>query len=271
MARESAPNALLLAIATLISVILIVAPLSIKESIASKLGPIFFFPASKATASLEGIATLSRENQRLRLELASNLVDRARLYDMDEQNSRFRQMLEIRETLSFQLLPGMVIARPGHFTGEYIAVDVGAEQGAIPGLGVISIRGLVGRVVEVRESSCLVRSLLSPQSRVSIVVARTGAGGILKANGTKGLIVPDIPLEEEVTPGDTVLTSGLGGVYPPGLKVGIVVSVGDDMRLLVHKAKVRPLERFSKVREVFLTQVPQVEMTPWKTEGPLEP
>jgi rod shape-determining protein MreC len=52
-----------------------------------------------------------------------------------------------------------------------------------------------------------------------------------------------------------VLTSGLGGVYPPGIRVGIVFDVRDDRRLLVHKARVRPFERFSKAREVFIVRV----------------
>jgi rod shape-determining protein MreC len=255
MARNAAPTAILFIVVTAISVFLTVLPRTTKMRIVTTFGPVFFYPASRATEFLENIAGLTRENRALRARLADRLLDDARLYDAEQQNQRFRRMLEIRDALPYSLIPGQVIARPGHFNSEYLALDVGSEHGVALGTGALSIRGLVGTVVEVRNASCLVRSLFSPQSRVSIIIQRTGAGGILKSDGSASLIVPDIPLEEEVAPGDSVLTSGLGGVFPPGIRVGIVFDVKDDRRLLVHRVRVRPFERFSKVREVFITKM----------------
>lgn len=254
MARDSAPTAFLFILATAISILLSMLPLATKTSIVTKLGPIFFYPASIAAEFLENVAGLTTENRALRAQLAERLLDDARLYDAEQQNQRFRHMLDIRAALPFSLIPGQVIARPGHFNSEYLALDVGRDRGVSEGMGALSIRGLVGSVVEVRNHTCLVRSLFSPQSRVSVIVQRTGAGGILRSDGSAALIVPDIPLEEDVAPGDSVLTSGLGGVFPPGIRVGMIFDVRDDRRLLVHKARVRPLERFSKVREVFLAR-----------------
>jgi rod shape-determining protein MreC len=255
MARDTAPTAVLFIFATATSILLSVMPFSTKKSIVTRLGPVFFYPASRATEFLENLAGLTRENRALRARLAERLLDDARLYDAEQQNQRFRRMLDIRAALPFSLIPGQVIARPGHFHSEYLALDVGTEQGVSEGMGALSIRGLVGSVVEVRDNTCLVRSLFSPQSRVSIVVQPTGAGGILRFDGSTALIVPDIPLEEDVSPGDSVLTSGLGGIFPPGIGVGIVFDVSDDRRLLVHKARIQPFERFTRVREVFVARV----------------
>jgi rod shape-determining protein MreC len=254
MARDAAPTAFFFILATALSVFVCMLPLSAKLSVVTTLGPVFFYPASRATEFVEGIAGLTKENRALRAQLSERLLEDARLYDAEQQNRRFRRMLEIRSATTFSLIPGQVVARPGHFNSEYLAVDVGSNHGVSEGLGALSIRGLVGSVVEVRSHTCLVRSLFSPQSRVSITVQRTGAGGILRSDGSAALIVPDIPLEEAVAPGDSVLTSGLGGVYPPGIRVGVVFDVTDDRRLLVHKARVRPFERFSKVREVFVAR-----------------
>ena len=255
MARDTAPTAFLFIFATAISILLCVMPLTTKTSVVSTLGPILFFPASRATEFLENLAGLTRQNRALRAQLAERLLNDARLYDVEKQNQRFREMLDIKAVLPFSIIPGQVIARPGHFNSEYLALDVGIERGVSDGMGAFSIRGLVGSVVEVRDQTCLVRSLFSPESRVSVVVQRTGAGGILRSDGSTALIVPDIPLEEDVASGDSVLTSGLGGVFPPGIRVGIVFDVRDDRRLLVHKARIQPFERFTRVREVFIARV----------------
>ena len=254
MARDTAPTTVLFILATATSLVLSVIPLSTKTSIVTTLAPVFFYPASRATEFVENLAGLTRENRALRAQLAERLLDDARLYDAEQQNQRFRRMLDIRAALPFSLIPGQVIGRPGHFNSEYLALDVGTERGIAEGMGALSIRGLVGSVVEARNHTCLVRSLFSPQSRVSVVVQRTGAGGILRSDGSTSLVVPDIPLEEDVSPGDSVLTSGLGGVFPPGIRVGVVFDVKDDRRLLVHKARIRPFERFTRVREVFIAR-----------------
>jgi len=268
MARGPAPAPLLAALATAVSVTLLILPLPLKQAIASKIGPILFFPAARATSFVESILSLRSENRALRLELTSRLVDEARVMALTEQNERLRRMVGMQASLTRGLIPGMVVSMPGRFVGEYLALDVGSDEGAELGLCVVSIDGLVGRLVDVRPHRSLVRTLLSPESRISVVVPRSGAGGILRADRAIGFLVPDIPLVEDVVPGDTLVTSGLGGVFPPGLRVGIVTAINDDQRLQLHRARAASSVRFHAVREVFVIHSSSAD-TSWSTDADL--
>lgn len=266
MARRSAPAAWWFILFVSLSLSLIVSPLSFKQDFASRLGSVFFFPASRAVMFLNNVTTLLQDNRALRAILASQTVDHARLFELEDQNERLKQMLGMKEALPFDLRPGLVIARPGHLGGEYLAIDAGSEAGLAPDQGVISIEGLVGTVVDVAPGNAQIRTLLSPDSRASILVARTGVGGILISERMGWFTIGDIPIEADVARGDTIVTSGLGGIFPPGLKVGTVMKVEDDRRLLVHNVRVRPLVRFSRVREVFAV-VGREEATNRSNEG----
>ncbi|MBN1425852.1 rod shape-determining protein MreC [Candidatus Fermentibacteria bacterium] len=252
MARDSAPAPAVAALAMAVSIALLLLPLPAKQAVASIIGPVLFFPAARATAFIESILTLRAENRALRFGLTQCVLDDAKVFALAEQNQRLHSMIGMRASLPYWLIPGMVLSRPGRFAGEYLAVDTGAADGVQAGFGVVSIGGLVGRVVEVRPHHSLVRTLLSPESRVSVVAKRSGAGGILRAERTVGFTVPDIPMTEDVAPGDTLVTSGLGGVFPPGLRVGVVSAVSDDHRLQLHRAAVTSLVRFHAIREVFI-------------------
>lgn len=253
MARGPAPAPLVGALAVAASIVLLLLPLPAKEAFASSIGPILFFPAARATAFVESLRRLRGDNRALRLELASRLIEEARLLELAEQNSRLRRMVGLQATLPPPLVPALVVARPGgRMAGEYLALDVGSLHGAETGSCVVSIDGLVGRLITVRPERSLVRTLLSPECRVSVVVERTGAGGILRPDHLGAFLVPDIPLVDEVAPGDTLVTSGLGGVFPRGLRVGLVTSVDNDLRLQLHSARAVSLVRFDEVREVFI-------------------
>lgn len=266
MARGPAPAPVVGALAIVVSIALLLLPLPAKQAVAAFIGPVLFFPAARATVFIESILTLRGENRSLRLSITQCVVDNAQVYALKEQNDRLRIMTGLRASLPHWLIPGMVVSRPGRFSDEFLAIDIGAEDGVQPGFGAVSIEGLVGRVMEVRPHHSLVRTLLSPESRVSVVVPRSGAGGILRTESTVGFMVPDIPLVEDVVVGDTLVTSGLGGVFPPGLRVGVVSGVSDDRRLQLHRASVRPLVRFHTVRELFVIGSTPPD-TSWSTDA----
>ncbi|MCU0611275.1 MAG: rod shape-determining protein MreC [Candidatus Eisenbacteria bacterium] len=268
MARGPAPASLLATGAIGLSVLLLLLPLPAKQAVASRVGPVLFYPAGRATAFIESMLALQRDNRALRLDLAHRVIDEALLFGLQTQNERLHRMVEMRSELPHWLIPGMVSSRPGRFVGEYLAVDSGVERGVEVGFGVVSTDGLVGRVVEVRPHRALVRTLLSPESRVSVLVRRSGAGGILRADRSAGFLVPDIPMVEDVVAGDTLVTSGLGGSFPAGLRVGVVTGIEDDRRLQLHRARVRTLVRFHAVREVFILGGALPD-TSWSDDGEL--
>jgi len=252
MARDSAHSSILFSLFAVISVVLIIIPGSVKHEIASHIGPVFFFPASRAVALVDNVSSVLLDNRILRSRLADQSVDRAKLFELETQNRRLRKMIGLKEALPYDMIPGLVIMRPGYFGSEYLVIDVGEDAGLVRGQGVLSIDGLVGTVVEVEPHQALIRTLLSTDARVSVLITRTGAGGILTSEATGWFAINDIPIEVSVEVGDTVVTSGLGGVFPSGIPVGSITGIGVDERLLVHRLRVSPTVRFSRVREVFV-------------------
>ena len=252
MARDSASSSVLFFILFTISLILIIIPDSAKHNIASRIGPIFFFPASRAVALVDNVSSILLDNRTLRSRLADQSIDLARIFELESQNKRLREMIGLKEALPYNMVPGLVIMRPGYFGSEYLVIDVGQDAALDKGLGVLSIDGLVGTVIEVEPKQAMIRTLLSNDSRVSVLIRRTGAGGILNSDATGWFSINDIPIEASVEIGDTVVTSGLGGIFPPGIPVGSIVGIGADERLLVHRLRVSPAVRFSRVKEVFV-------------------
>jgi len=252
MVRDSTPSSVLFVILAIVSIILIIIPDSVKHEIGTTLGPIFFFPASRALALVENVSSVLLDNRILRSRLVDQSVDRARLFELETQNRRLREMIGLKQASPYEMIPGLVIMRPGYFGSEYLVIDAGEDAGLERGQGVLSIDGLVGTVIDVEPQQALIRTLLSNDSRVSVLITRTKAGGILNSNATGWFTINDIPIEVSVEVGDTVVTSGLGGVFPPGIPVGIIAGTDSDERLLVHRLRVSPAVRFSHVREVFV-------------------
>ena len=93
---------------------------------------------------------------------------------------------------------------------------------------VVSVDGLVGRVVETGGGTAWVMLLTNPACRVSGVVRRSGVGGIVAARPGGRLALTGVPLLSDVAPGDLVVSSGLGGVFPAGWPVGEAVAMSPE-------------------------------------------
>ncbi|MEZ4764632.1 MAG: rod shape-determining protein MreC [Calditrichia bacterium] len=139
-------------------------------------------------------------------------------------------------------------------------IDVGEDDSVAVNMAVVNANGLVGKIFEVTSSQALVQLLKDRNAFVSArlqgsreigTIAWTGSGIQLEMQH----ILKNIPVEE----GEMVLTSGMGGVYPVGIQIGIVVSVKDDERGMFRKILVQPSVNFNALEEVFVVRKKQVE------------
>jgi rod shape-determining protein MreC len=111
-------------------------------------------------------------------------------------------------------------------------VAAGRNQGVHAGQPVIAADGLIGRTVETGAGSSRVLLLTDPQSRVPVLVRRTGEAALLSGDGGPTLLLTDrLGAQEPLQRGDQLLTSGEGGIFPPGVPVGIVVDVAEPVRV----------------------------------------
>ena len=106
-----------------------------------------------------------------------------------------------------------------------VLINVGAEQGVAKGMAAVNERGLIGRVIEVGRRSARVMLLTDFNSRIPVMVEPSRDQAILAGNNSRQPDLIFLPLNPRLSLGDAVVTSGRGGVLPPGLAVGIVRSI----------------------------------------------
>jgi rod shape-determining protein MreC len=117
---------------------------------------------------------------------------------------------------------------------------------------VISDQGLVGLVRATSRNAAKAMLLLDPQSAVDGTVQRSRERGIVRGRGGEELEFEFVAREADVVPGDIVITSGLDGVYPKGLRIGRVTSVSDPGAGLLQTATVEPAVDFTRLEQIFV-------------------
>jgi rod shape-determining protein MreC len=220
----------------------------------------------------QDLRTLRQDNAQLQTEVNRLSVENARLTEVERENERLRQLLNF--TRSNPWYDYKAAAVVGHKIGEDISnllfsifIDVGARDGIAVDMPVITDRGLVGRVVAVGPNVAEVLLLIDPASAVNARVQSSRVTGTVRGNIDGGLVMERIPQGEPVSPGDIVLTSGLGGNFPDKLVIGQITEVLQRDSDMFQTARVRPTVDFGKLEEVMVI----VNFTPTDFERELQP
>ncbi|HHY93970.1 MAG TPA: rod shape-determining protein MreC [Firmicutes bacterium] len=194
---------------------------------------------------------LWRQREEWQSRQAEAMEMQRRLQLLEEENRRLRALLGFRPSLPLPTVGAQVIGRNGDSWFSRILIDQGSGAGVGKDAAVLTERGLVGRVSSLSLSGATVTLISDPGSAVGAKVVRSGDAGICYGQvGTPLLRMRFFSREAEVMPGDTVVTSGLGGVFPPDFMLGVVVETYQGDYGLVQYAVVRPavdLERLEKV------------------------
>jgi rod shape-determining protein MreC len=207
--------------------------------------------------SLRGIGDLVSENRTMAGELVRLRNEARRLETLEQENIRLRQQLRFVESGARDLIPCEVIARDISGWWQTIRLQKGSADGVERNMAVVTTEGLVGRTVAVSPRTADVLLLSDPGCRVSAQIARMGVFGVLTGRGTswKGqvsCVMDFINKNTPVRPGDEVVTSGLGGVFPKGLLVGYVDRVERDESDLYQRAYIIPKADLASLNYVFV-------------------
>ncbi len=202
------------------------------------------------------------DNQALREEnekLKSQLIE---YDDLKKENERFRELYDFTSSRDeYTYIGANIINMGGESYINSYAIDKGSKDGLAKGMVVISSSGLVGQIAKVESNWSLVYPISNENIAVSVTVQSTEESvGILKGyrDGRNTLLakVYNLPLDSEVKVGDIITTSGLGQIYPKGVKIGVVTAVEEDKGKLMKVATVEPYVDFNKLQEIFVI-IPQ--------------
>lgn len=196
-------------------------------------------------------ARLAKENEALRNALLVSGARIARLQAAAAENARLRGLLGAVEQggLDVQIAPVLDIALDP--TRQRLLLDVGAEQGVRMGQPAIDAGGLLGQVIEVRSSTATVLLLTDPDHAVPVAVARNGIRLVAYGRGDR-IELANIPTSSDVKIGDLIVTSGLGGRFPPGFPVGTLVRLRRDESRAFLVGELKPAAQLDRGRDVLL-------------------
>lgn len=205
---------------------------------------------------------LIAENQRLQqqlLEVSGSVQTQAALL---QENKRLRDLLGATSgrTYLYQFAE-MQRVDLDPFSHK-VWIDLGVDDGVVIGQAVIDGLGIVGQVEDVHRHFSTVRLISDPDHSLPVQINRTGLRTVAYGSGeTSHLLMPNVPLQADVSPGDLVVTSGLGDRFPPGFPVGEVELVERDSGETFATVYVRPYAALDRGREVLLIQ-PQETVQP---------
>ncbi len=189
--------------------------------------------------------TLKRENAQL-LQATIELQEQLR------SNERFQRLQDFQEQNAGKLLRANVSAQDLSAWYSSITIDKGSTDKVAPGMAVITDQGVVGVVSGVSLGYAQVLLVVDPQSQVESYAQRSRARGAVRGRSNGLCSLEYVPRDADVQVGDTLLTSGLGGIYPRGLLVGSVSAVTHEPPEMFKRIEVKPAVQFSSLEEVFV-------------------
>ncbi|MBR0350271.1 MAG: rod shape-determining protein MreC [Clostridia bacterium] len=206
-------------------------------------------------AFFDDINTLKEENEKLTAknkELEQSIKE---IENIKTENETLKQYLGLTEKYSnYKTIPGDVINKDISNYSRTITLNIGSKDGVKKNMTVIAEEGLVGHVISVTDSTSKVQTLIDPASSVSCMLSTTKESIICKGTleDKTSLRAMYIPTEASVIQGDTIQTSGLGGLYPKGLQIGTVKKVVDTENLTDRYAQVAVSVDFNKLNSVLV-------------------
>ncbi len=199
---------------------------------------------------------LRTQNDHLRATVGLLTQQLTRLQEMAQENTRLRQLLELRALPDVHWVSVRVVGLSPSPGTRAVILDKGARSGLRPETPMVVPEGLVGKVVTVRSQSSLAVLMTDPTFRAGCIIERSRETGVLSGSMDGRLWVSWVPATSDVVVGDVVLTSGLGGVFPKGLRIGTVRRVGLDSTRLYRTVEVAPAATMSRLEEAFCQGAP---------------
>jgi rod shape-determining protein MreB len=250
----------LLGLVAILSCLLLSLDQDTRLGLARQLGSTLYAPIQALAHSAEELVRLRGENRQLRRVVATLNLERQRLMHFRDEAAELRRVAGFATERFPWLQPCEIV---GHSTDRFqsaLQLSCGADDSLDVDMPVAAYAGLVGRVRQVTSTRSLVQTLASPDIAVSVIDERSNVVGILRWVRGNQFKLDRVDAVEDVLVGDPLVTSGLGGVYPRGIPVGVVSGVEVSLDGLFLQVGVRPHVDFAGLKDVFVVR----EVVDWQ-------
>ena len=201
------------------------------------------------------VKDLKEQNEELikkNSELETSLRE---LENIKTENEQLKEYLNLTEKYGeYKTISGYVINRDISNYSRTIVINIGSNDGVEKGMTVIGDKGLVGHVVSVTETTAKVQTIIDTSSSVSAIMSTTKDSIVCKGelDSDKTLRAMYIPTDANVIQGDSIETSGIGGLYPKGIHIGTVQKVVSTQNMIDRYAVVETAVNFEKLTSVLV-------------------
>ncbi|MBS4015524.1 MAG: rod shape-determining protein MreC [Candidatus Latescibacteria bacterium] len=150
------------------------------------------------------------------------------------------------------LVHANIIARDNEVGIRFLTIDKGLRNNIKIDMPVLTAYGVVGKIIESADNHSIVETALSPSLKISGLNLRTNVSGIIEYSYFDKLRFKYAFAESDIQTNDTIITSGLGGIFPRGIVIGIVLNVKIDPTRFFQYVDVNPLVNFNGIEDVFI-------------------
>jgi rod shape-determining protein MreC len=212
------------------------------------------------------LVNVTRENERLTKQVAQLSEQQTRMVEVEAQNRRLAELLDLKEALDLKVVAADVIGSDATGMARTLIVGQGSGAGLQPGMGVIATGGVVGKLIASSPNAARVILLSDHNCAIDAFDQRSRTRGIVSGMADDGVIMKYVERIEDLKPGDPVITSGLDGVFPRGLLIGYLSAIDRKGPGLFLNVSIKPAVDLRTLEQVLvITQTPPHLADPGKS------
>ncbi|MFY7993970.1 MAG: rod shape-determining protein MreC [Bacteriovoracaceae bacterium] len=198
------------------------------------------------------IVDTSKDNVLLKKKISRLESDLFSMEEIRQENLRLKRLLNYSSEISEQRVLAQVVGWDSANEFKVIRLNKGSKDGIQVMSPVITDQGLVGYIYRVTENYSDVLTILDQNNRVDVLVERTRTHGIVEGVHNFKCALKYVMRNELIEVGDKLITAGVGGVYPKGIKVGMITDIEKENFGMTLAVEVAPSVDFDKLEEVLV-------------------
>ncbi len=242
-----------------LSLVLILGDAKVNGFVSQVLQNSLYYPFFKIKSSVREASVRAADLDRLQKALVEASLKLSMCEEAQRENDRLRAALGFEPPPGYRLTPAKVVSISGfgRHPPSSATINRGTRDSIFADLAIINQDGLIGRIASATADYAAIQLLTDPSHRVAARLSGNREMGIVRYLASGGMVLDNFPVQGDINVGDTVLSSGLGGVYPAGLKIGTVVAVSRPPNEPFCQIKLKPTANIRSLEEIFVLRPEQ--------------
>ena len=236
----------------LVSIILIFQPISIKNKIAKTIGFPFLVPTEKFIHTISLYHQLKTENDELKKAVAHLNLENIKLRSFETENNRLSALMGFMSDYEYETIAAQVVAYDSKRVEKSFIANKGLKNNIDRNWAVVTLDGIIGKTLVVNDYHSVIQLLQDRNCKVSVIDLRSREVGILTWTPEQNFYLDYISPQADISEGDSLITSGYGGIFPKNLPVGKVIKTKFNQQRQQLEAYVELFADLNKTEEVII-------------------